>query len=98
MFRKLRKFVRVYVNNIVINFNTQKKHKTYFRNMFIVLQNNNLFIKSTKIFLKYFTVQLLNQKINFFKLVTFKNKFKTIFKLHFLRIFQQLKTYLNFIN
>ena len=65
--------------------------------MFIILQNNNIFIKSKKIFLDYFNVQLLNQKINSFDLITTKDKLKIIFKLHFSRTLRQLKTYFNLI-
>ena len=63
-----------------------------------MLINNNIFIKSIKIFLDYLLTFLLYQKINSFELITSKKKLKTITKLYFSRIFRQLKTYLSLIN
>ena len=96
--RKLRKFVRVYVNDIVIFFHIKTKHETHFREIFFVLVKNNIFIKAIKTFLSYSNVSLLNQKVNFLKLTIVENKLKIIFKLRFSRIFRQLKFYMSFIN
>ena len=96
-FRLLRKFARVYVNNIVVFFHT-KKHKQHFCDVFIVLQNNNVFIKFIKIFFEYSSVSLFEQKIDLLKLFTTKNKLKIIVKLKFFRILRQLKFYLNLID
>ena len=96
--RKFRKFVRVYVNDIVIFFHIKTKHETHFREIFFVLMKNNIFIKAIKTFLNYSSVSLLNQKMNFLRLTIVENKLKIIFKLRFSRIFRQLKFYMNFIN
>ena len=76
----------------------QEKHETHLREIFVVLTNNNIFIKLTKIYLKYSNVVLFDQKINSLKFVIFEKKLKIIAKLHFSRIFQQLKSYLNLTN
>ena len=59
---------------------------------------NNIFIKSKKIFIDYFIVHLLNQKIDFLELIIVEKKLKTISRLFFFTILQLLKTYLNFTN
>ena len=67
-------FARVYINNIIIFSYIKKKHETHLRKVFIVLTNNNILIKSTKIYLKYSNVALLDQKINLLKFVIFEKK------------------------
>ena len=52
-------------------------------------------IKASKAFLGYLSVQLLEQKVDFLGLSTFKDKLVTILKLDFLWTLCQLKTYLS---
>ena len=49
-----------------------------------------------KLFLKYFSVKLLKQRINAFNIITAENKFIIIYNFIFLIIFKILKKYLNF--
>ena len=98
LLRMQKAFARVYIDDIVIFSYIKKKHEIYLREVFVVLTNNNIFIKSTKIYLKYSNVALFDQKINSLKFVIFEKKLKTIAKLHFSRIFRQLKTYLSLTN
>ena len=53
---------------------------------------NNIFIKFEKTFVEYFIMYLLNQKINFFKLITIEKKIKNYFET------QILANFLNFKN
>ena len=94
-FRKLRKFVRTYVNDIVIFSCNKIEHETHLRDVFKIFVENNVSIKSTKTFLNYFFVFLLNQKIDSLNLIISKEKLRAIFKFRFFRIFRQLETYLN---
>ena len=96
--RKHRNYVRVYVDDIIIFFKFLQEHVIHLIKIFDILNVNNIIIKSEKTFLDYSTVQLLNQKMNFFKLVIAEDKLRIIFKLRFLWNFQQLKTYLNLIS
>ena len=91
-------YVWTYVDNIIIFFKFLQKHVIHLTEIFNILNANNIIIKFEKAFLNYFTMQLLNQKVNFFKLVIAKDKLRIIFKLRFLRNLQQLKMYLNLIN
>ena len=97
-FRIYQKFVKIYVDNIIIFSRILEKHVIHLRQIFDKLVQFNIFIKFTKTFIDYLFVQLLDQKINFFKLFINKKKLKTIVKFQFSRIFRQLKTYLNLID
>ena len=60
LLRKFRRFVRAYVNDIIIFFKIVAKHVIHLRAIFDIVRENNIFIKFNKTFLKYFFVQLLN--------------------------------------
>ena len=98
LLKRFRRFVRVYVNDIIIFFKTTKKHVQHLRFVFVILQHNNISIKFNKTFLDYFFVVLLKQKINFFDLFINVKKLKTIAKIQFFKTFRLLKTYFNFID
>ena len=67
------------------------------RVVFKMFQINNIFIKFIKIFFDYFSIALLEQKMNFFDLSTNIDKFKVIAKIQFLKTFRFLKIYFEFI-
>jgi len=90
-----RAFARVYVDNIVIFFKFLKKHILHLRQIFDILAINNISIKSKKVFLEYFTVRLLDQKIDSLDLFIFEKKLKTIAKIQYFIMFQILETYLD---
>ena len=97
MLRKYKRFVKTYVNNIVIFFKTIEKHTTYLRVVFKMFQINNIFIKFIKTFFDYFSIVFFEQKMNFFDLSTNTDKFKIIVKIQFLKNFRFLKIYFEFI-
>ena len=96
LFRSFRAFAKTYVNDIVVHLNILQKHLVHFKQIFDMLKINNIFIKSKKIFIDYFIVHLLNQKIDFLELIIVEKKLKIISRLFFSTILQLLKTYLNF--
>ena len=96
LLRQQKRFAKIYVNDIVVFFKIKKKHERHLREIFEILTENNISIKSIKIFIDYPSISLLNQKVNFFDLTTTKKKLNVIIKLRFFRTFRQLKTYLNF--
>ena len=77
------KFVKIYIDDIVIYFEILKKYFFYFRVIFDMFTTNNIFIKLEKTFVEYFIMHLLNQKIDFFKLATIEKKLKIISKLKY---------------
>ena len=70
------KFVKIYIDDIVIYFKILKKHIAHLREIFNTFIVNNIFIKSQKTFVEYFTMHLLNQKIDFLELITTKKNWK----------------------
>ena len=91
-------YVKIYVNDIIVFFKTKKKHKIHLRTIFFVFKNNNIFIKFIKVFIEYFFVSLLDQKMNFLNLTIVVEKLKIIVKLRFSCNFRQLKSYLKLID
>ena len=98
LLRKFRRFVRVYVNDIVIFSKIIVEHIIHLRKIFNMFRRNNISIKFNKIFLNYLFVQLLNQKIDFFNLLINEKKLKIIAKLSFFRILRQFEIYLKLTN
>ena len=98
LLRLHRKYARVYVDDIIVFFKTKEKHKTHLRAVFFVLKDNNIFIKFTKAFIEYFSVSLLDQKVNSLNLAIAVEKLRVIVKLRFFYNLRQLKPYLNLID
>ena len=97
LFRSYRHYVKTYVDDIVIYFKTLDEHKIHLRSIFDMFKINNISIKSKKIFIDYFTVHLLKQKMNFLELTTTEKKLKTISRLSYSKTLQSLKIYLKLI-
>ena len=97
LLRKYKRFVKTYVNDIVIFFKTIEKHTIHLRVVFKMFQINNIFIKLIKTFFDYFSIAFFEQKINFFDLSTNIDKLKIIAKIQFSKIFRFLKIYFEFI-
>ena len=98
LFRVYRKFVKTYVDDIVIFSRIWQKHVNHLRQIFIKLINVNIFIKFIKTFIDYSSMQLLNQKIDSFDLFINEKKLKIIVKFQFFRTFRQLKICFDFID
>ena len=96
--REHRRYTRAYVDDVVIFSRNLQNHMTHLRAVFDILNVNNITIKIVKVFIDHSTVQLLDQKIDFFELVTAENKLKTIFMLKFPRSLKKLKIYLRLID
>ena len=96
LLRAYRKFVKAYVDDIVIFSRIWQEHVNHLRQIFIKLISVNIFIKLTKAFIDYSSVQLLSQKVDSLDLFTSEKKLRVIAKLQFSRTLRQLKTYLDF--
>ena len=95
IFRNFRDFVRIYVDDIVVFFNTLEKHMTHLHSMFQRLNFYDINLSFKKFFLNYFTIALLKQKVDVFDLIIATDKLETIVKLNFSYILKNLKIYLN---
>ena len=91
--RKYRHFVRAYVDDIVIFFNTLKKHLKHLTFIFALFKKYNIVIKTFKIYFDYSIIVLLNQRVNNFDLFIVENKLKIIFDLKFFHTLKHLKIY-----
>ena len=83
--RFYRHCARVYINDIVIFSKFREDRLTHLRNVFIILIKNNIAINSLKIFIDYFSVILLKQRITSLKLFIDQQKMKVIANLNFLK-------------
>ncbi len=91
------KYVCVYINNIVIFSQSLKNYIEHLKQVFDTLSRNNISIKSKKIFVNYFIVQLLDQKINKLDFAIVEDKLKTFFLSSFRKVCVNLKLISNLL-
>ena len=96
--REYRHFAKIYVNNIIVFFNSLKKHLKHLKQIFVLFKRMNIAFKFIKKILKYFTIFLLNQRVNNLNLIIVIDKLKVIFNLIFSQTFKQLEIYLSKID
>ena len=97
IFRKHRNFVKFYINDIVIFSIILKKHLIHLQKILKLLRQINITLKSMKIFLDYFMIELLEQKMNNLDFITIQKKLKTITSLTFFKTLKKLKINLEII-
>ena len=97
IFRNHRNYNRVFIDDIVVYSQTLKNHVKHFHVIFDLLNSKNIFLSSIKLFLNYFSIQLLKQKVDVFELITVVEKIETIAKLKFSKTLKDFEIYLNFI-
>jgi len=90
-----RLYIRIYVNDIVIFFNTLKEHLNHLHNIFDILDKIRICFLSKKFYLAYLFIQLLSQQIDSLSLITLKDKLITIFRIRFSLSLSQLEKYLD---
>ena len=74
--RKYKHFAKTYVNDIVVFLNFLKKHFRHFNMILVLLKKYNIVIKIFKIYLDYFSISLLKQRVDNFDFTTTKKKLK----------------------
>ena len=87
-------FAKIYIDDIVIFSKSLKKHLNHLKQIFSVLKDNNIFVNFKKIYIDYFSVNLLEQHVNSLNLIIDEQKLKVIAQLTFLATFEQLESYL----
>jgi hypothetical protein len=90
----LRKFVRVYIDDIICRFKTFEKHLRHLRILFQIFLRKEITINSLKTFLRYQSVILLEQRVNALELIIVEEKLKAIALLKFSKNLTALKRYL----
>ena len=97
LLRSYKKFVRIYVNDIIIYSRTLKKHLNHLIIIFQLFRDKRMSLTSIKFYVNYSSVILLNQRINNLNMFTFAKKIITIISLQFSYILRNLKIFLNLI-
>lgn len=95
LLRNFREFARVYIDNIVMFSHTLDDHIRHLYQVFKLFENWNIEIKSSKTYLDYSSVTLLDQKVNSFDLSIVFEKLKAISQLKFSLTLKDLKSYLD---
>ena len=95
--RNHRDYSRVFIDDIVVYSQTLEDHVKHFHVIFDLLNSKNISLNSIKSFLDYFSIQLLEQKVDVFELITVVEKIETIAKLKFSKTLKDFEIYLNFI-
>ena len=96
--RDFKNFCRVYINDIVLFFKIFNKHVEHFRRFFVKLVELRIILNFKKIFLNYFSIILLEQKIEVFDFSTIEKRIVVIKIIKFLKNFKVLKIYSNLTN
>ena len=71
------------MNDIIIFSKTLSKHLNHFRKMFTLFRQKRINLNLKKLFLNYFFVILLEQRVDFLNLFTFEKKLVAIMTLRF---------------
>ena len=98
LLRIIRRFAKIYVDDIVMFNRTLKKHKTHLHEIFDILNSYEIRLALKKSYLKYSTITLLKQKIDAFDFTIIADKLAAIINLKFSYTLKNLKSYLNFID
>ena len=100
LLRSYKKFVKVYVNDIIIHFKTLQEHLNHLRTLFQMFRIKRINLVVTKFFLTYSSVTLLNQRVNSLDMSITAEKIVAIISLRFslslrdLEIFMRLTDWL----
>ena len=95
--REYREFVKFYINDIVVFNKILKKHLQHLQKILNLFRDMNITLKSSKTFLSYSSIILLEQKIDNLRLITSKNKLKIITILFFFKTLKDFETYFEMI-
>lgn len=95
LLRNFRSFARVYIDDIVIFSKTLAKHLDRLRQLFRLFKNKNVSLSSSKSFLEYSSIQLLDQRVDSLELTIFAKKSATIAILMFSKSLSDLDHFLD---
>ena len=98
LLRVFRVFARAYVNDIVIFNHTLKKHFVHLHQIFQLFEFYDINFSFKNFFFDYFTIALLNQKIDAFEFIIVANKLIVIIKLNFFYTFKNFEIYFDLID
>ena len=71
-------YTKIYIDNIIIFFNTLAEYFEHFWQVFITFQDCRVVLRSKKSFLEYSSVSLFNQQVNSLSMLTLAEKIRII--------------------
>ena len=95
IFQSHYKYVKAYIDNIVIFFKSLLKYINYLNAVLSIFERLDIILKLIKFFFDYLSVQLLEQKIDALNLTIFINKLWAISELEFSKSLKDLEIYLD---
>ena len=98
MLRSYKKFVKIYVDDIIVHSRTLSKHLTYLRQIFEFFRQKRVNLIFSKFFLNYSSIILFDQRVNSFDMIIIEKKIAIITSLRFSINLKNLKTFLRFTN
>ena len=90
-------FVKIYINDVIVFSSSLEKHLRHFEKNIRFFEKWNITLKTSKTYLEYFSISLLDQKVDNFELTTTMKKLKTITNLSFFKTLKDLKIYFDII-
>ena len=96
MLRSYKKFIKIYVDDIIVHSRTLSKHLTHLRQIFEFFRQKRVNLIFSKSFLNYSSIILLNQRVNSLDMIIVEKKIAIIISLRFLANLKDLKTFLKF--
>src|SRR5436189_3184113 len=92
--QSFKKFIKVYINNIIIFLRTFQDHLQHLREVFTFFKKLHIILNSKKSYLGFLTIDFLGQRISSLSLTITQNKIEVIAKLKFSRNLHNLEIYL----
>ena len=94
LLRSYKRFVKAYVDNIIIFSRTLEEHMMYLRTIFQLFRDKRVSLALTKSFSTYLSIILLEQRVNSLSISTFAKKIAIITSLRFFHSLRNLKVFL----
>ena len=87
-------FAKAYVDDVIVFFQSLKEHLRYLNQVFSLFAKMNVMLKSFKIYFGYFSMSLLDQKVDSLDLSIVEKKLKIILSISFSQSLKHLESYL----
>ena len=98
LLRSYKQFAKTYVNDIIVHFKILQKHLKHLRTLFQMFRTKRINLVVTKSFLAYFSVILLNQRVDNLNMFTTIEKIVAIISLRFSLSLRDLEIFMRLTN
>ena len=94
MLRKIWKFCRAYIDDLVVALDSLAEHISYLHELLSILQEYNIRLEPKKSFVGFPSVNLLGQRVDSLGMITMEEKLRAVLSLDFPCTLKELETYL----